>query len=409
MSFDFKQLGKFVLCSRCLVCGLTLMISFGSCAQTLEKAVQAARQVDSQYAADMAGVQSRRAQARQSGTAYWPYAGVTYTSSDLASGGSGNKVLSLTQPLISYDRYLSVQQADGIGGMADAETRLADQNMILRVFSVMTEIIRQREALRSNQTQINGLEEQLQRAQRMLQLGQGTVTEVGDFEARLATARANRVALQNTFDNATRKFRQLTGMEVDAANMGIDLDTKSVTDKNLSELTAYARQNAVAVQQAQHNVELAQIAAKRVRAQYVPQVYAQLARVKYASYPGTSANQIGISLSATLGAPQYYEEQKASADLLKAQETLRYAQESSVSDVVKLYSSVLALETEVKAREQAIQAARQAVEANVKSYQAGVKSNTDVVASYQNLVDAEMQLTNSLLSKYENILRLKLL
>jgi protease secretion system outer membrane protein len=392
-----------------LICGFIPLSHQVAQAQTLEEAVQAARKVDAQYAVQQAGVQSLRAQARQSATAYWPTAGIIYNRADASIGGVNNKAISLTQPLINYDKYLVVQQADPQQGLADATARQADIDMVLRVFSAMAEIVRQREALRSNEAQAKGLQEQLRGAQRMHELGQGTVTEVSDFEARVAATQANHVALQNALDTAVRQFRQLTGLEPELSAISVERPRGALSEMTLPELTSWVREHAPTVQQARHNLELAQIAAKRVRAQYVPQVYAQVAHTKYASNPANSINTVGIALTATLGAPQYYEDQRVNYEVLKAQENLRYAQEVTVSELVRLFSSAQALHFEVSARDQAVMAARQAVEANIKSYRGGVKTNTDVLISYQNLSDAEMLAMNSRLLENESIIRISLL
>lgn len=378
-------------------------------AQSLTDAVLAARQNDAQYSADMAGVRSRHAQAQQSATAYLPYAGLTYTRSDLSNGGYSYKTVSLIQPLLSYDRYLSVKQADDLEGLADTDSRLAYQSMVLRVFSAMAEIIRQREAIRSGQAQIDGLADQSQRAQRMFQLGQGTVTEVSDFGARLASARANQISLQNSLENAILQFTHLTGLTVDVPSISVDVEDDPVGGRSLADLTAYVRENSVAVQQARHNMQLAQISVKKVRAQYVPQIYAQAARVQYGSSQSITVNQIGVSLSATLGAPQYYEDRRSAFDLEKAEESLESAKKTAISDLVKTYSAWSALGIEIKAREESVAAARQAVSANVRSYQAGIKSNSDVFLSYQALADAENQLVKTSISFKENAIKLSLM
>jgi protease secretion system outer membrane protein len=378
-------------------------------AQSLDEAVLAARKVDAQYATQQAGVQSRRAQANQAGTAFWPYAGITYNQSDINAGGYSTRIVGLTQPLISYDRYLTLKQSDILTGQADAEGRQANSDMVLRVFSVMAEVIRSRESLHANEVQINGLQEQFNRAQRMRELGQGTVTEVSDFDARLAVARANRVSLQNALQTAQRQFNLLTGLVADVPTIGVEPITPWLQIETLEQLTAHVRENAPSVQLAQRALELAKIAYRRNKAQYVPQVNAQVARTQYAGNPAVNVTRLTIALSATLGGSQYYEDQRANAEILRAQESLRYAQEISVSEATRLFLTARVSLEEVAARQQALDATRQAVAANVKSYQGGVKSNTDVIASYQNQADAEVALVNSRLTQLETKLRLHLL
>ncbi|MEX8517120.1 MAG: TolC family protein [Leptothrix sp. (in: b-proteobacteria)] len=378
-------------------------------AQTFEQSVVAARKADAQFAVQQAAVLGRRAQANQAGTVFWPYAGVTYNQADLSVGGKTTSILSLTQPLLSYDRYLLLQQSETLMAQADAEERQATNDMVLRVFSVMVEVIKNREAIRANDIQINGLQEQLNRAVRMRSLGQGTVTEVSDFEVQVAVAQANRLNQQNALQTAERNFNLLTGLHADVVAMTVEPAQARQEIRSFEELMAYVRDNAPSVKIARIGLEQAQIASKRTKAQYVPQVSAQVARTQYAGLPSANVSSVAITLSATIGAAQYYDDQKASTEVLRAQENLRYSQETTVSEATRLFVAVRSFNDEIIARQRALDAARQAVTANVKSYQGGVKTNIDVLASYKNLADAEVALVNSRLLQIEAELRLNLL
>ena len=328
---------------------------------------------------------------------------------DLSYSGRVSRSVSVVQPLLSYDRYLSLRQADPLAGLAQAETVQADNELILRVFTAMADMVRYRESIRAIDVSVNGLQEQLQRARRMRELGQGTITEVSDFETRVAVAQANRINLINNLQTAERNFALVTGLRADVATLRVEPTTPWPAPPALDVLTAQVRDNAPNPVAARFNVELARIAAKRVTAQFVPQVTAQATRLKVAGMDSTDTTRVALTLTAPLGAAPYYDYQRAAAELTRAEDSLRYAQDSTVAEATRLHAAQAALTDEVRVREQAVESARLAVEANVRSYQGGVKSNIDVITSFQSLSDAEVALANTRLSLAEAKLKLQLL
>jgi protease secretion system outer membrane protein len=400
-----KFLPKY-LC-RLVTSGFILLTCGVAQAQSFEDAVRAARKADAQYASSQAKIDGKRVQASQSGAAFYPSGSFDYSQSSASSGSS--RSFKVSQPLFSYDRYLTLKQSTPLHSLADAESRQSNADMALRVFNSMAEIVRQREFLRANRVQTTGLEEQLRRSVRMRQLGQGTVTEVSDFEVRLSVAQANRVSLQNAQLSAERNFSLLTGLKANVATLSVAFEKPWSESRNIAEITAYVSLNAPSIVSAQRNVELAEIAAKKVMAQYFPQLVAQAERTFNSGSDAQNSSSIGVVLSAPVGINPFYENKKAAIEIISAQENLRYAQELATSEVTRLYEAVNSYRDEVAIRLRALDAARLAVEGNEKSYQGGVKTNIDVLTSYQNLVDAEVALVNSRLAKGDAELRMKLL
>ncbi|MDZ5460317.1 TolC family protein [Azohydromonas lata] len=377
-------------------------------AQTFAESVQAARRADAQFSAALAAAQSRRATSRQSAGAFYPVASVNYNSADPNYGGRNSRTIALQQPILSYDRYLTLQQSDPLAALADAEEAQAENEMTLRVFAAMADIVRNREQIRALGVQIEGLEEQLRRATRMRELGQGTVTEVSDFQVRVAAAQANRVNLRNALQAAERSYTLLTGLRANVAALQVDVPAWA-DPREADAVVAQVRDDSPQSRVARLNVRLAEIAAKRVPAQYMPQVAAQLASTQVPGYTQTNTSRVAVTLTAPLGSSPYYDYQRAAADLAKAQDSLRFAQDTQANEATRLLSAIRSYGDEVQIRRQAVEIARQSVEANIKSYQGGVKTNIDVISSYQAQADAEVALVNSLVSQSEAWLRLTLL
>jgi outer membrane protein TolC len=373
-------------------------------AQSFSEALVAARGADAVYSAKLADVRTRRLQSRQASSAFLPSANVNYTQS-----GSSSNAVTLSQPLLSYDRYLQYQQSDPLALQADAEARVANNDLATRVFKAMAEIVRNREVIRATGVQIDGLETQYKRAQRMRELGQGTITEVSDFEVRLAVAQANRLSLRNALQAAQRSYTLITGLVPQAATLSVDGAAPPPDGRPLEELVDQVRRSEPAVVVAVQNLEIARLSSKRSWAQFLPTISLTAQRSQVAGANPVTSSGVGIVLNAPLGVNSYYEQQTASVALDRARENLRAVEETAVTELTNLVTSARSLDSEVRIRQRAVEAAQQAVEGNVKSYQGGVKSNIDVVTSYQNLAEAESALVNARLSQGETALRLQLL
>ena len=406
-----KSLSKLTITAPPLLATLlAAALSLGTAhAQNFTEALTAAERVDPTFRIALTNVANRRVQVQEAKAAFYPSASVSYSRADLSTGGASYG-LTITQPLLSYDRYLTLQQVDPIAALAVAEERQARSELALRLFRVMAEIIRNREAIRSIGVQIDGLETQLRRAQRMRELGQGTITEVSDYEVRLAVAQANRVSQQSAMDSAMRNFNLITGLQVQAGSVSVDDAARGGRPRDESGFVARVRETTISVVSARQSLRLQEIAGKRTRAEFLPQVVAVAGAGKTAgalnSYTDT---RIGLVLSAPLGVGQWYNQQRVANDLLRAQEALRAAQETAAIEAQRLLRTAQSLDTEVEIRLRAVAAARLALEGNIKSYQGGVKSNIDVLTSIQNLSDTEVALSNSQISRMETLLNISLL
>jgi protease secretion system outer membrane protein len=388
-----------------------LLSSLPVASQTFKEALVAAERADAQFNVALAGVANRRVQVQEAKAAFYPSATVSYSRADLTAGSTGaSYAATITQPLLSYDRYLTLQQVDPIAALVLAEDRQARNDLALRLFRVMADIIRNREAIRSISIQIEGLETQLKRAQRMRELGQGTITEVSDYEVRLAVAQANRVNQRSNLDAALRNFTLITGLQGQPERINVADAAPQARPFDEGSFVIRVRETATPVVSARQNLRLQEISAKRLRAEFLPSVVAVAGRGRTAGSTSSSTDtRVGIVFNAPLGAGQWFNAQRAATDLQRAQESLRLAQDNAANEAQRVWKSSESLDTELQIRRRAVEAAKLALEGNIKSYQGGVKSNIDVVTSYQNLADAETALVNSEVSRTETLLTIRLL
>lgn len=394
-----------------LPCAAAALVTWAACsaqAQTFTQALEAAFKYDAAYTVAIVGVRNSEIAAREAASSFYPSAGLRYAQPDLGQG-SGVATLSLVQPIASYDRLLNRRQVDPLLAQAQVQARQARADLNLRLYRAMADVVRTRETMRALDVQLRGLGEQLQRARRMRELGQGTITEISDFEVRLAVAQANRFSQETTQQSALRTVGRISGLTPDAPTVDVS-DASGTGGLPVADEAGFVNAvlaSSTAVQSARLRVTLEEIAAKRVRAKYLPTLSASISKGSDGS--GSGGVRFGLSLDAPLSAGSLYEDQRAANALIQARDNLRLAEQTAASDALTLWRAALNQVQEVEIRRRAVAAARMALEANIRSYQGGVKSNIDVVTSYQNLADSETALANSELALTETRLQQRLL
>lgn len=377
-------------------------------AQSFEEALSAARRNDPIYAQRQAEVQLTRLQARQAKLAYIPAATVGYSESDFNQSARDISV-GVSQPLFDYDRFLQVRQARPLEQKADASAIEVEQDLAQRVFRSMAQLVLNRETRRALDVQIESLEAQTRRAIRMRELGQGTVTEVSDFEVRLATARANALTTTNNLRSAERAFVLLTGLEPQTAEVNLDPLLPPAMLPTLEDFRREVATGNTTLEQARRDLELAELNLRRARAEFWPKISGFASYAKTEGFPGESDSRIGVSLAVPLDANYFFSNSRASVELRRTRDIARFTEAFILTELERLYATVTSLQGETVIRERAIANARLAVEGNLKGYEGGIKSNIDVVTSIQNLTDAEVALVTSKLALASSYLDLSLL
>ena len=382
---------------RFALAGLLLLAADMAAAQNYNEALAAARRNDPIYASRLAEVAGARLTATQLRLSYIPSVGVTYNENDVNAGGR-TWGAGAAQPLFNYDLWLQMRSARPFEARAEAQARSIDFDLQQRVFRTMAEIVRSRETLKTVAGRISALETQTQRARRMRELGQGTVTEVSDFETQLAIARADRLTVLNALQTAERAFTLLTSLQAVVETVSVSEAAPRSALREVEWYVSQAQAGNPQIQQARRDVELAEINLKRSRAEFLPKVTGFANYAKTEGLPGVDDTRIGVSLSVPLNSNYILNSSRSAVELRRVRESTRYVEESVASEARRLYATVQSLQEEVKVREQVIESAKLAVEGNLKGYQGGVKSNIDVVSAIQNLANAEVALVNSQLA-----------
>ncbi len=383
-----------------------LLIAFGQTVQAadaLSDAFEQARKFDPLFQAARSERDANVVASQVAGSAYYPQLQGSYT--QLETEANTRQTYTLTQPIISADRYATLQEREPREQLASATFQLREQDLGQRLVKAVAELLRANEGLRLNKAKIDALEKQSQSAQRAFELGQGTVTDVRDARVRLDQARADTLTLEAQTGAAQRQLTAITGAPVASLLLSVPRMERAVALQSVDEYIASGVQANPQLVVAKQNQRIGELAVTRADSAWLPTLSAVWMNTTSSH---VTTNYSGISVSLPLQAGSFYQMKGAAANALKTQEQARDAELRTRLEVQRLWSLVNAGRGEVAIRLEAIQSAELSVEANEKSFRGGVRSQIDVLSSIQILYQVQQDYVNAVLTLAENYLNLLL-
>jgi protease secretion system outer membrane protein len=370
----------------------------------LVEAWDLARKHDPQFQAARAERDINLATASQSLAAYLPQA--QYQMTNLPQENLTRQVVTVTQPIISVDRYALLRQRAPRKDFAEATFDVREQNLAQRTLKAVIDLIRSTESLRLNVAKIDALREQSQRAEKLYQAGQGTLTDARDIAVRYEQAQANQVILESEQGAAANRFEALTGVKADPAEFRLPEQHASVPLNDAETYLAALRESNPQIRAAIDAERIGRLDVLRARGSVLPTVGFS---ASYSRAGGNDNSFVGLSITAPLNAGGIFQVRAASAAARRSSEERRQTQERTRVDFERLYSLVQGGQRSLASTRRAVEAGELSVEANKKSYEGGVRSNVDVVNSIQVLFEVKNQYVVSATNVAENLLDMQLL
>lgn len=370
----------------------------------LVEAWDLARKYDPQFQAARAERDINLATAGQSLAAYLPQA--QYQMTNLPQENLTRQVVTVTQPIISVDRYALLRQRGPRRDFAEATFDVREQDLAKRTLKTVIDLIRSTESLRLNVAKIDALREQSQRAEKLYQAGQGTLTDARDIAVRYEQAQANQVILESEQGAAANRFEALTGVKADPAAFRLPEQHASVPLSDAETYLAALRQSNPQIRAAIDAERIGRLDVLRARGSVIPTVGFS------ASYSRAGNNDnsfVGLAITAPLSAGGIFQVRAANAAARRSSEERRQVQERTRVEFERLYSLVQGGQRSLASTRRAVEAGELSVEANKKSYEGGVRTNVDVVNSIQVLFEVKNQYVVSATNVAENLLDMQLL
>lgn len=329
------------------------------------------------------------------------------TTANIAGVGVAGNTLNINQPIFSLEKFDLLKQAKPKEEYAVALLKTFEQDLASRLVTAVSNLILANEGLKSSETRIQNLKLQLTRANRMLELGQGTITDKRDIETRYQQALASQVTF--TINKRNAEMQIYTLCRIRPAPEDFQLLEKHQAPKvdPIDKIIANVMSNNPNIQAARSTEEISKLEASRARNQIMPTVSLGYSRSWGGNIEDRDAMQ--INLSVPLDANKVISRYSADASEAKAFEIRRQTEDQVLLQTNQYYESVMLGYRALLDKRKAIEAAQLSVEANEKSAKAGVRTMIEVLNSIDALFTAKNEYATTAVNVGSALLNLQLL
>jgi outer membrane protein len=385
-------------------------------AQSLVQLYEAAKGYDAAFKAAQAQYQANLSKAEQAKAFLRPTAGLgaTVSESDFnnltstnvdARYGTRTATLSASQPLFRPANMAGYQQGMKQVGLAQAQLKAAEQELIVRVSQAYFEVLTAQESLAFVKAQKTAVSEQLAAAKRNFEVGTSTITDTREAQARFDLVTAQEIAAENDLRVKKLALDQSVGTpNTQPVPLKSGANLSAAVTGSADTWAQQAVEQSPSIEQARIGLEVAQLETEKAKAGHMPTLDLT------ASYGGTrfrngnltsrvdnNTATIGLSFNLPLYAGHATQnriqetvalEEKARNDLEGAQRTVAQATRTA-------YFGVQSGLGQVKALEAAEASSQSALDANKLGYQVGVRINIDVLNSQSQLFQTKRDLAKA--------------
>jgi len=375
-------------------------------AQNLPPDFEKALSFDPAYQSAKADYEVGQRNVKQSRSVFYPEA--TFNTQRLATDSSNRTTVSVTQPLLDAQRWMTLGQAAPQQLLAEVNLQVKLQDLAVRLVKASNAIVVANENVKLNLAKMDALDQQALAAKRKQELGQGTVTDLRDIEVKVSQAKAQQISFSTQLQNALKQYEAITGVLPMAKQFVLPTTHVAYGIKSLSDYTDQALRAGPGVLAARYSVEIAEFEVKKLKASFLPTVQAQYSYSEAAGVTNSSAYW-GFGLSVPLKAGTIYGVDAAQASVVKAKESQRETESKVRLEADRLTALVSSGVEALRVQREAIAAAELSVEATRQSYQGGVRTALDVINALQTVYQVKSEYVGLATAQSENILSLILL
>jgi outer membrane protein len=325
--------------------------------------------------------------------------------------------VTLVQPLFRQQNWMLYSEAELQVAQTDAQFKIAEQDLVLRVSQAYFDVLIAQDSVQLAAAQKTAITEQLGQAKRNFEVGNATITDTHEAQARFDLTRAQEVVAQNNLEIKRRGLQQLIDtlpQDLNPLGKEFKLDPPQPTDMEKWVDDAQLHNPQLAIAKA--GAELAEKEASRNLGGHLPTVdlvanysknYANGSTFGVGS--DTINKSVGVQLNMPLfqGGATHSKWREAEANSHRAKEELENARRSVATQARQAYLGVVSGIAQVEALKQALTSSESVLEASKLGQEVGVRTNLDVLNAQQQLYSTRRDLYqaeyNYLLSK----LRLK--
>jgi outer membrane protein len=399
-----------------LTLSLVAVLTGTAQAQSLVQLYEAAKGYDASFKAAQSQYQANLAKVEQAKALLRPTAGLgaTVSESDFnnltssnadASYGTRNLTFNASQPLYRPANKASFEQGMKQLGLAKAQLKTAEQELIIRVTQAYFDVLTAQESLAFVKAQKTAVAEQLAAAKRNFEVGTSTITDTREAQARFDLVTAQEIAAENDL----RVKKLALDLSVGTTNaqplplqVGANLNASAMGDAET--WVQQATSQNPGIEQARIALEVAQLEIEKAKAGLLPtlDLTASFGGTRFRNRNLTSrvdnnTATIGLNFNMPLytGSATQNRIQETVALEDKARNDLDAAQRNVAQATRTAFFGVQSGLGQIKALEAAETSSQSALDANKLGYQVGVRINIDVLNSQSQLFQTKRDLAKA--------------
>jgi outer membrane protein len=325
--------------------------------------------------------------------------------------------IQLTQPL--YNKQNAAVYAQGLAGANQSELELetARQDLILRTSHAYFDVLAAQDALDFVILEKESISKQLSLARRNFAVGNATLVDVHEAQARYDIAAAQQITATNFLEVRKEALRVLTGNEPGTlTRLETKLDLQGPEPANMNQWVEISVNGNQRIKSQQEAVVIARQEVEKSRGGHLPTLDLTASRA-YSDAGGSvlgfaiesTTNQVGLQFQMPLyqGGGISSKVRESVAQLEVASQRLDQTRRLVAQQVRESYLDVINGVARVQALEQARISNERALESTVIGYERGVRTGVDVLNAQRELFRTRLSLSQARYEYLISRLRLK--
>ena len=344
----------------------------------------------------------------------FPTPGVTGSQSQYNSNSAS---VSVTQPIYRRQNFVIYDQAKTQVALADAQLASAGQDLILRVAQAYFDVLLARDTVAFAESQKIAIGQQLEQAKRNFEVGNATITDTHEAQARYDLVTAQEIGARNDLEVKNRALEQLIGRAAPAlAVLGKRFSPLPPDPASMEQWVEQARTVGLQVRIAQENLTFSSQDVQRNRGAHHPTLDAfasvtestSRSDLQGGSGTETNAKVIGLQLAIPLyqGGAINSRVREALANEDRARQDLENARRSAELAARSGYLGVTSGIAQVRALEAALVSNQSSLDSTRLGQEVGVRTQVDVLNAQQLLFSARRALAEARYNYILSLLRL---
>jgi len=335
-----------------------------------------------------------------------------------ANFDSYRSTIEARQPVYRKQNLVQMDQAETQVSQADKQYNLSQQALILRSTEAYFQVLIAQDQITLIRAQKAAILSQLEQAKVTFEVGNATITDVNEAQARYDLTVSQEVAAINEHQIAERSVQAITGqLPENLAGIKTDINVLPLQQK-MEDWQEIAQQNNLNIQIQQDTLTLAEQEVKRTNAGHLPTLdlvasYSD-SYVNGSPTPFNAGNQLrNATIGLQLDIPLYQggvissQARQAVYNKQKAQDDLVLARRQTDLEAQRSFLNLTTSIAQVKALEQALISSQSQLDSTKLGYEVGVRTSVDVLNAQQQLFSAKRDLLQSRYNYLVNIIRLK--